>query len=142
MDATIGIATIMATTLMTLFSYTVAWIVGQPFREPFLLAVLLNKFKVTDNTTNRVIGWILHYVLGWLFVLFFEVVLQLKWLSVSWSSALIYGVVIGIMGILGWKILFRVTNKKPKMNYTGYYTQLFIAHVIFAFTMVACYMYF
>jgi len=142
MDATIWIATFMATTLMTLFSYMVALLVAQPFKEPFLLAVLLNKFKVTDNTTNRVIGWILHYVLGLLFVLFFEVLLQMKWLSISWSSALIYGVVIGILGILGWKILFHVTNKKPKMNYTGYYTQLFIAHVIFAFTMVACYMYF
>lgn len=142
MDATIGIAAIMATTLMTLFSYMIALLAAQPFKEPFLLAVLLNKFKVTDNTTNRAIGWILHYVLGLLFVLLFEVLLQLKWLSVSWSSALIYGLVIGIMGILGWIILFQITDKKPKMNYAGYYTQLFIAHVIFAFTMVACYMYF
>lgn len=142
MDTTIWMAAFIATSLMTLFSYSVALLSGQPFREPFLLAVLMDRFKASDATANRVLGWVLHYVLGLFFVLCFEMLLHMRWLFINWNSALIYGALIGVLGILGWKMLFRFTDKKPAMNYTGYYTQLFIAHVIFSLSMVGTYKYF
>lgn len=139
MSTILVLATIFATTLMTLFSYFVAWIFKQPYKEPFLLAVLLNHFHVTNNTINRALGWILHYVLGLFFVVGFHLLLYAKWLPLGWYGASIYGIVIGLMGIVSWHIMFNLSSKKPKMNYTGYYLQLFLAHMLFSYTTLACY---
>lgn len=133
------IATLAATSLMTPFSYLTAWLLKQPYKEPFLLAVLLNYFHVIDTKTNKVIGWLLHYVLGLLFVGAFQILLSGGWATLSWSSALLYGAVIGVIGILGWQLMFMLAPKTPRMNYIGYYAQLFIAHLVFALTMVGCY---
>lgn len=124
---------------MTLFSYLIAWLLKQPYKEPFLLAVLLNYFHVIDSKTNKVIGWVLHYVLGLLFVVAFQILLNVGWAKITWGSAILYGAVIGVIGILGWQLMFMLAPKTPRMNYAGYYAQLFIAHLVFAFTMVGCY---
>lgn len=137
---TLIITSFIATSVMTLFSYIVSWITQQPYKEPLLLAVLLNNFHVSDNKTSRTIGWSLHYLLGLLFVLAYDAIVRLEWLPISWTGALLYGTIIGIIGIIGWIIMFRMSYTKPKMSYRVFYTQLFVAHVIFALATAACYL--
>lgn len=139
MYSTLIIATLTATSLMTLFSYVVSWMFGQPFKEPLLLAILLNNLHLADNTINRVLGWILHYLLGLVFVIGFEFIINAGWGGINADTAMVYGASIGLIGIIGWQVMFNLSNKKPSMDYIGYYMQLFIAHIVFAFTTVGTY---
>lgn len=133
------IAAFAATTQMTIFSYAIARLFNQPYDEPFLLAILLNRFGLNNRTINRYMGWGLHYFLGLLFVIGFQLLLDIEFLHLSWMSAIAYGIGIGIIGIIGWQAMFRLCRTAPKMEYLGFYIQLFFAHIIFSLVMVVCY---
>lgn len=133
------IAAFAATTQMTIFSYVIAKVFNQPYDEPFLLALLLNRLNVNNSTINRYVGWVLHYALGLVFVIGFQLLVNIGWMGITWISALIYGVVIGIIGISGWQFMFKLCQKQPKMDCVGFYIQLFFAHILFSFVMVLCY---
>jgi hypothetical protein len=60
-------------------------------------------------------------------------------LPISPLSALILGVISGVIGIFSWIIIFKMTNHQPPIDFKGYYIQLFFAHIIFAVTATALY---
>ena len=132
-------AAFAATTLKTIFSYFTSVVFNQPYVEPYLLAALVSHFNVSDTTTNRNIGRFIQYTMGLFFVIGFQILYTKGWLTLSYDSILIYGAVIGLLSIIGWLFLYIQAGSKPQMNYIGYYTQLFIANIVFAFTMAGCY---
>lgn len=132
-------AAFAATSIKTIFSYITSVAFRQPYEEPYLLAALISQFNVADNTTNRHIGRGIEYSLGLLFVLIFQALLTTGWLTLSYDSVMLYGTGIGIISIVGWLFLFMQAGSHPQMNTVGYYTQLFIANIVFAFTMAGCY---
>ena len=133
-------AAFAATTLKTIFSFATAQFFRQPYQEPYLLAALVSHFNVSDTKTNRYIGVGIQYVLGLLFVIGFQAMLNTGWMTLSYDSILLYGTLIGILSMIGWLFMFMQAQSKPQMNTYGYYTQLFIANIVFAFTMAGCYM--
>ena len=132
-------AAFAATTLKTIFSFAAAELFRQPYQEPYLLAALVSHFNVCDTKTNRYIGVGIQYVLGLLFVIGFQLLLNKGWVTLSYESILLYGTLIGILSMLGWLFMFMQARSKPQMNSYGYYTQLFVANIVFAFTMAGCY---
>ena len=128
-----------ATTLKTIFSFVTSEMFRQPYQEPYLLAALVSHFNVRDTKTNRYIGIGIQYTMGLLFVLGFQALLNTGYMTLTYNSILLYGVIIGILSIIGWLFMFMQARSKPKMNSYGYYTQIFMAHIVFAFTMAGCY---
>lgn len=133
-------AAFAATTLKTIFSFVTSELFRQPYQEPYLLAALVSHFNVRDTKTNRYIGVVIQYALGLLFVLGFQALLNTGWMTLTYDSILLYGALIGILSIVGWLFMFMQARSRPQMNSYGYYTQLFMAHIVFAFTMAGCYM--
>lgn len=131
---------IAATSLMTLFSYAVSAAAREIYKEPLLLTYVLS-FLRTEVSLNvkSILAWVIHYLIGVLFVIGYHLLWDNGIMQVSWLSTLILGVCIGLIGIFGWMILFNIIPKKPAIDYKGYYLQLFIAHLIFSATTFIVY---
>lgn len=134
------LATFAATSLMTAFSYLVSEAFRELYKEPLLLQYLMTRFNFGITGIWKVIaGWTLHYLIGLIFVVIFHVLWQWGLYNITWLTGLIYGIVIGIIGIGGWVVMFILSNYKPRIDFKGYYLQLFIAHLVFAMTTVFVY---
>ena len=126
------ISSIAATSVMTMFSYAVSASVRELYKEPVLLTYILTRFHIEVSLkTKRVLAWILHYIIGAFFVIIYHYLWVYNVVEFSWKIALLFGAISGIVGILGWIILFKIIPQKPNIDFKGYYTQLFVAHVIF-----------
>ena len=100
----------------------------------------MTRFHIGITGTGKTIaGWALHYFIGLLFVLIFHFLWKSGFLEITWLAGLIYGAIIGIIGIGGWVVMFILSNYKPRIDFKGYYLQLFVAHMIFAMTIVMVY---
>lgn len=134
------LAWLIATSLMTVFSYLFYYITQKEAREPYLLSyIIITKFPEFPRLKS--IGWILHYVLGIGFLLlniFLIMALEVDD-SILWGFP--FGVIAGILGIIGWNIIFKVADQLPKINFTVYFMQLVVAHIVFCVSAIAVYSY-
>lgn len=139
MALTILLATIAATTLMTILSYLFSATFRELYKEPLLLKYLMQRFgSPLSANTEEVLGWVMHYVVGLLFVLSYQLLLHYNILDISWTSGLLFGAVAGLVGIGWWHTMFKLSDFPP-IDFKGYYWQLFVVHVIFGLTTVAIY---
>jgi len=127
------IFSILATLLMTAFSYVCGMLTGNNFREPELLNQLINTSGIPIKPGKKgVFGWLLHLLIGFVF----GVIMFLAWEFFELSSYLIFGVISGIiagvLGILGWQIMFYLNPQPPDIDLNKFYAQLIVAHVIFS----------
>lgn len=126
------VATIAATSAMTLFSYVISASFRELYKEPVLLTFLLAQLKIDVSTkTKATLAWLLHYFIGFIFVLIYHFLWVNNILKLSILNALLLGSISGIIGIIGWMIMFRLADYKPNIDFKGYYIQLFFAHIIF-----------
>jgi hypothetical protein len=126
------IASIAATSVMTLFSYVISASARELYKEPVLLTYILSSLKMEVSPQMKTfLAWLLHYLIG----LFFVVVYHYLWVNnvveMSWPAAFVLGAASGMIGISGWVIMFAIVPQKPNIDFKGYYVQLFFAHVIF-----------
>jgi len=134
------LATIAATSVMTLFSYAVSASARELYKEPVLLTYVLTFLDIEVSIpVKTVLAWILHYLIGLAFVVSYHFLWMYDILEMSWQIALLLGAISGIIGILGWVIMFGLIPKKPNIDFKGYYIQLFLAHVIFGIVAFAVY---
>lgn len=122
------------TTAMTLFTYVVAEVRNNQFKEPQLLNSLLSSAKSIPGVYNKrsIVGWILHYCVGTFFILCFSVLWNFTTLSPSWTTATVLGIAAGILGIFGWQVMFSLNQDPPEIKLNKFYIQLLVAHVIFS----------
>lgn len=137
------IATLIGTSLMTLFSYAVSEAYRKLFKEPVLLNLLLERAGIVNIADSRkdAIGWILHFLIGLAFVIIYDRIWAWTDLEPSWLNGLIFGAVSGIVGILSWMIMFALHPREPRIDFKLYYWQLFFAHIIFGLGATAVYLY-
>ena len=133
------LATLLGTTLMTIFSYLISNLFNKLYKEPILLNYLLHYLGINmRDSAKRISGWVIHYIIGFVFVIGYDLLWQYK-IQFSWLSGIIFGMISGIIGIISWMLMFKVPDDKPKIDYKGYYIQLFFAHIIFAIGVVIIY---
>ena len=116
-----------ATTMMTVFSYVLSYIVKVNFKEPEHLSVMLKRIPIHD----RVAGWAMHYFVGLLFV----VAYFLMWkngIEANTGSGLAIGAISGLMAILVWHLTLRLHPHPPRIHRIPFYIQLVPAHIVFA----------
>jgi len=139
MALTILLATIAATTLMTILSYLFSATFRELYKEPLLLKYLMQRLgSPLSANTEEILGWVMHYVIGLLFVLSYQLLLHYNILDISWTSGILFGAVAGLVGIAWWHTMFKLSNFPP-IDFKGYYWQLFLVHIIFGLTTVAIY---
>ena len=133
--AEIFLSGIVATSLMTAFSYLVAALRKSQFREPELLNILLSRSKKFPKNPGKknVIGWVIHYFIGWIFVFVMALLFTFTEQEPTLGVGAFLGFIAGIIGISGWRIFFFFSNDPPEIEFDLFYFQLIIAHIIFGF---------
>jgi len=134
------IVSIAATSAMTLFSYGASASFRELYKEPVLLTFMLTKLKIElSPETKTILAWLLHYIIGFLFVLSYHFLWIRDILSISFLSGFLLGFISGIIGIIGWMIMFNLSHHQPPIDFKGYYFQLLLAHIIFGLVATAVY---
>jgi hypothetical protein len=130
-EAFVGIAA------MTMFSYLMSGTFRKLFTEPVLInyVIRISNLEFEPKYTSAV-GWILHYLVGLLFVVVYHWLWANKVIDDSWQSGLLLGAASGIVGILGWMVIFTLPLKSPRVAFASYYVQLFFAHLFFAMPVI------
>ncbi len=127
---------------MTFFSYLLSNKENKQFREPEMLNSLLKGSKIFSNSIekNHVLGWLIHYTIGFAFVVVFVFLYHTDWIEFNILSLLIFRICAGILGIIGWQIMFLLNSDPPKIHLKYFYLQLIIAHLVFSlFLMLSFY---
>jgi len=123
---------IIATLIMTGFSYLVSFITKQQFREPELLNRLVASsiIPLKPNPPN-ILGWIIHFIIG--YVLSLGLLNGWKILNISFLFyGISGGIILGIIGIIGWYIMLKINPNPPQICRKPFYSHLIFAHIIFS----------
>lgn len=123
------ISGITGTLTMTLFSHWIAKATDEKFQEQKLLNTFLNRSLPTGKAD--ISGWIIHLLMGVaLSYLDFRLIKSSN-RKATVGKGLFYGAIDGIIGMVIWRIVFRLHPDPPKIDLHKYLMQLFIAHLVF-----------
>lgn len=141
---TILISGLVATTVMTLFSYVVSNFKAKQFREPELLNSLISRSEIIELKPSKkhFLGWIIHYLIGWFFVVGFSFIWEYTQFSADIISGAVLGMAAGIIGIFGWIMMFKLNQNPPEIDFSQFYIQLIIAHILFGISAAIIYVIF
>jgi len=131
-----ALAWIIAVIGMTLFSALWSRVSGNQFREPTLLSKLMqNHPHINASKQNTYVwGWLIHFILGIVFLVIYEILWQVTNVPRTFLWSLIFGSFLGFLGVLGWRVLFKMSKPSSHFNYQQYYIHIFFAHMVFSVT--------
>jgi len=118
---------LVATSAMTLFSYLLSALLQANFREPELLEHVLLALK---EPAAAILAWIIHYAVGFLFVIVYAYFWSVRKVAVMKSRVLL-GFLSGLIAWLAWYLVLQARPDLPVANHIAYYIQLVAAHVVF-----------
>ncbi|VXB24263.1 hypothetical protein [Maribacter litoralis] len=128
---------ILGTAIMTGFSHVVESVTGHKFNEAHLLNGLISNLKSVNSSIgdNHYLGWIIHFVIG----ICMAAILYCYYVYIAgdilvWTG-LFLGFILGIIGVAGWSMMISFHKDPPKINWTYFFLQLIIAHMIFGITV-------
>jgi hypothetical protein len=125
-------AGLAGTSSMTLFSYLVSEWQGENFKEPELLGRLLQPLiPELKKKHTELAGWNLHYLVGFIFSFVYARIWAETKLKPNLKSGLFLGAVSGVVGLLTWKLCFKIHPNPPKISFRKYYGHLLITHLVF-----------
>lgn len=125
---------------MTTFSYLVSLHYNRLFKEPVLLNYVLDDLHLCPKGKMKFIsGWLAHYIVGVMFVISYSLVWTYTEVEFGLISGIVLGIISGIIGILGWRLIYRLPSKEPHVPLHEYYLQLFFAHIVFACVVVVAF---
>ncbi|WP_179352046.1 hypothetical protein [Winogradskyella vidalii] len=127
------VAGIVATLVMTAFSYLLSAVTNYKLKEPQFINLLLSKSRLfsLDIEKTHLLGWMLHFMVGISFVVCYHLLRTLNVLNDSLVHALLFGLTAGLIGVAFWWITLRLHSNPPKLNRSFYLFQLIPAHIIF-----------
>tara|TARA_A100000171_G_C2139729_1_gene153944 strand:+ start:3991 stop:4437 length:447 start_codon:yes stop_codon:yes gene_type:complete len=131
---TLFLAWIVATTCMTGFSYVFSTLLNENFKEPKLLADLLGKILNVELPTW--VGWLVHYLTGIVFLIMLIALYSVTNVSISVQWGIIFGCMLGGIGIMMWKALYKLANTDPPTHTRLFHIQLIVAHIIFGMAAI------
>lgn len=123
---------IVGTSAMTLFSYLVSEGKNKNFREPEILAELIQRIpKSRLNKSAHIAGWGIHYAIGILFVTCYSEIWEQTKVKPSLASGTLMGGLNGVLGVIGWKLMFEGHPNPQAKNPKTFFGHLLPAHVVF-----------
>lgn len=126
------IPAIVGTSAMTLFSYLVSESKNKNFREPKILDELIERLPIrASKESTHIAGWGIHYTIGILFVACYSEIWEQTKVKPSLTSGTLMGAANGVVGVLGWKLMFKGHPNPPAKNLKAFFGHLIPAHVVF-----------
>lgn len=124
-------AGLTGTSFMTSFSYLIAKVQKENFKEPELLAMLLRRLiPELDKRFSRIAGWNIHYSVGVAFAIIYAALWENNKLRPSVKSGLLLGGISGLVAIATWGTAFMLLSP-GKVKFKSYYGHLFVTHLVF-----------
>ena len=129
----ITLAGITGTTFMTLFSYAIAEKRKKQFKEPELLNKLVKRASPNLERINKKhwLGWVMHYTVGFSFATAYDFLWRKTFVAPTMKNSLAMGAISGVLGVLAWKMVFKLHPNPPQTHFEEFYKQLLVAHIIF-----------
>lgn len=122
----------VATSAMTLFSYLISETKNKNFREPEVLGQLINRLPiVVSKESAQISGWGIHYAIGFFFVALYSELWERTKVKPSLTSGTLLGAGSGVIGVIGWKLMFEGHPNSPAKNLKSFFGHLLLAHVVF-----------
>ena len=135
------IASVIATSVMTVMSYAVSNYLGRQYREPVLLRYFLDSFNLSWTARSSIIlSWLLHYSIGIALVTAYQMYWSFVIIENPWWNLALLAVITGLIGVGSWKVIFKMCKYKPHIDYLGYYIHIFLVHLIFTITATFTYL--
>ncbi|WP_207532502.1 hypothetical protein [Desertivirga arenae] len=131
------LSSIAATSIMTAFSYLASERKKENYREPLLLAGLINSLTTYRGSRKRLepCGWLLHYSMGAAWSPIEYLFLRQKRGKSDVKDSAAFGIFGGVCGLLIWDLMFKVTKYSPDTNKRRFYVHLVLAHVIYGIAL-------
>ncbi|WP_348822218.1 hypothetical protein [Flavobacterium aestuarii] len=134
------IVSIAATSAMTLFRYAISTKHSEIYKEPVLLTYLFSQLKSGLSIgSKKTLGWLMHFSIGFIFVLTYHLLWRYKILDFSVISSILLGFISGITGVLSMAIIFKIIKYTLTIDFKSYYIKTFIAYLIFTLYAAAVY---
>jgi hypothetical protein len=135
---TIILAGIGGTLVMTGFSQITAYLLKKPFYVVIILATMLpfNRDATPPKLSTYVVATVLHYFIGIVFAYVHLWLILNGHITNNALSALLYGVAIGIVAILGWRLFFMIHPNPPIVKGT-YFVMIWLGHIWLSITAAA-----
>jgi len=124
---------ILATIGMTIFSYIISFFTSNKVEEPQLLNEMVFRLRLGhhDLKKEHVVGWAIHLIIGIFFSLLYFGLLNYNLIDRNYLHGIIFGLIAGFIGVLGWKLLEVLHPNPPSSLKMIFYAQLIPAHIIF-----------
>lgn len=126
---------------MTIFSATWNLFTQFEFREPSLMAKIFRKnySDSISNSSKLLTAWLIHIVIGFIFLGLYELFWYVFNFDRTCTWAVLFGLFSGLLGVLGWHLMFKTFDYKSEFTYSHYYFHLVLAHIVFSCTAVYIY---
>lgn len=136
--ALIALTAFAATTAMTLWSELVGSLLGQMYNEGRILEEV---FEDNWGAQSTLYAWSLHYALGlimtiWLWLMYSYSGMEKGWVVGGWL-----GLLAGIVGAIGWMVIFNVRERPQDTGVPGFYFQLLGGHALFGILSYMIFLY-
>jgi hypothetical protein len=133
------IAGIAGTLAMTLFMRLASVVTGFNFHVPSILGTMLTfdtkpSGATSDSPRSLISGYVLHYIIGILFALIYQQAWLKEHIS-TFGTALFFGAVAGLVGVIFWATALKWHPRAPSVNRRQYLVFIFLGHLVFALVM-------
>jgi uncharacterized membrane protein YagU involved in acid resistance len=121
---------------MTILMY-VAPAMGMPRMD--IIGLLGTMFTANEGTA-KIIGTILHFMMGTIFAIIYALLWNIGIGSVTWWWGLIFGAVHAVLAMVGMPIMMRIHPRPPQME-QGIMTMigLLMGHLVFGLVVALTY---
>ena len=132
---------IVATSMMTIFSYLASGGKAKNFREPELLCEIFSEKSAAKKCEQPFLsaGWAAHYAMGVCWSGLENYLLRENRMKADLKSGLLFGCSGGLTGILIWNQLFKLSRRPPLTVYPKFYAHLLLAHIVYSLSVVLLY---
>lgn len=133
-------AGITGTACMTLFTQLAFYILKTQYHVVRILAsmLIIKKPATLDSRpsfASYAVATVIHYAIGVLFVFGYHWLTIRSILETTFSHGVLFGTVIGTVGIVGWTIFFAVHPDPPPVRLPTYLSVIWVGHIILSLVM-------
>ncbi|WP_107037791.1 hypothetical protein [Brumimicrobium mesophilum] len=129
-------SSLIATALMTVASLIFSILIGTNYFIPTKINQFF--FPNKDGFIPKLISWIIHFIIGYIFALIWVFIDSYISTENIIYDGLIYGVICGIMGMIGWRLIIGISNKKMEKFKLGYLLHIFLVHIVYSLALIYC----
>jgi len=135
------LAGIAGTAVMTGFVYLLSLLAHRNWRVIHVLAAVLSgpRLGVQPLPYTRgglIAAGIVHYAIGILFAIAYRKLVDAGITSYSLAGGALYGIAIGVLAMLVWRLTFALRYKPPGVQLSSYLPVIGSGHILFSLVMV------